>query len=631
MKIFVSYGRTDRERIEALAQALAARGHAVWWDRQILGGSAFAQEIEKHLADAERVLVAWSAASVGSDWVRDEAGVARERGILVPLTLDGTPPPLGFKQYQTVDLSRWRGMADAPEIDALDAALGGSPTTPAAPTRPGPAVVKRPRWLTLAAGGAMAAAIAVFVALRPAPTVADTQPHVALGKFETASANLAPGFAVQLGAETLSAFGTESRVVVTPDDGHGGPNVWRLSGAVAADDKGLNVIARLTDPASGVTVWTPRAEIETKYARAAARLLGAKLADGVRCVLRAARARPAPGPPALAAWGKYCTDEWVGARDDYDRFGIADARRVTELAPGFAAGWGALANALSAKRDPASAAATEAAAKRALALDPNEAFGWSALANLAFNRGDFVRADALAEKGIAANPGDCACQIEQRAFLLRALGRIRDTLPLWERATELEPLAAGYHWGVARTRAEMGEFADAERAMKAANEQDPTLSLDSERFEVAMWAGDYALAKSLVGDADDPVRPTRTALASAAGLNNAAAMRHAADALDIGLDRLPTEERPGAVALLAIGGRGDRALTRIEDRARDRRYGWMALLFTPAMEAERHTPAFSAAAARLGLVDYWRRSGTRPDFCAAANPPALCVTLEQKR
>lgn len=627
MRIFVSYGRADRERVEPLAQALIARGHEVWWDRHLVGGSAFANEIEKRLADAERVLVAWSAASVGSDWVRDEAGVARDRGILVPVQLDVTPPPLGFKQYQTVDLSHWRGAADAPEMAALDAALGGAVTIPG-PRAATPAHPRR--WLPFAAGGALAAAVAAFFVLRPTATAADTQPHVALGKFETTTANLAPGFATQLGAETLSAFGTESRVAVSADDGRAGADTWRLSGAVAADDKGLNVIARLVDPASGVAVFTPRAEIETRYARAAARLLGAKLAAGVRCTLRAARARPSLGPQALIAWGKYCTDDTVGKFEDFVRFGAEDARRVTELAPNFAAAWGGLAAALSAKNDPGAAPAIEAAAKRALALDSNEAFGWGALANLAADRGDFVSADDLIQKGIAANPGDCACQADDRAKLLSHLGRVRDTLPLLERATALEPLRARYQVAVADAHAYIGDFADAERGLKAAGEQDPRLPVDVYRFEVAMWAKDYALAKTLAGADDDPLRPVRAALADAAARGDGAAMRRAAEALDQRFESLPGATRGPATALLQIGGRGDRALARIEAAVQKGERNSMILLYAPPMDAERRTNEFAAVAERLHLTDYWRRSGHHPDFCALANPPALCATLTRK-
>ena len=39
--IFISYARHDRKRVEPLAQALAAQGWSVWWDRDIPSGKSF--------------------------------------------------------------------------------------------------------------------------------------------------------------------------------------------------------------------------------------------------------------------------------------------------------------------------------------------------------------------------------------------------------------------------------------------------------------------------------------------------------------------------------------------------------------------------------------------------------------
>ena len=104
-RVFLSYARTDRPRVAKLAEALAAAGLSVWWDTAIETGSRFSTEIERELNAADVVVVAWSAASVTSAWVLDEAGAGRDRGRLVPVQLDDTAPPLGFRQYQATDLS----------------------------------------------------------------------------------------------------------------------------------------------------------------------------------------------------------------------------------------------------------------------------------------------------------------------------------------------------------------------------------------------------------------------------------------------------------------------------------------------------------------------------------------------
>ena len=50
--------------------------------------------------------MAWSQASVTSDWVLDEASQGREMRKLVPVSFDGTLPPISFRQYLSVDLLR---------------------------------------------------------------------------------------------------------------------------------------------------------------------------------------------------------------------------------------------------------------------------------------------------------------------------------------------------------------------------------------------------------------------------------------------------------------------------------------------------------------------------------------------
>jgi TolB-like protein/Tfp pilus assembly protein PilF len=124
--LFLSYARTDRARAELLADILTNAGYTVWWDALIEGGAQFAASIRQALETADAVIVLWSKNSVDSDWVRDEAALGRDRHRLIPLTLDGTQPPLGFRQYQSIDLSHWRGKPDAPQIAAVQRAIAAA-------------------------------------------------------------------------------------------------------------------------------------------------------------------------------------------------------------------------------------------------------------------------------------------------------------------------------------------------------------------------------------------------------------------------------------------------------------------------------------------------------------------------
>jgi hypothetical protein len=62
--------------------------------------------------------VVWSAASVGRDFVLDEADEGKRRGVLVPVRIDDVEPPLGFRQLQHADLVGWQG-GDHPQLGKL--------------------------------------------------------------------------------------------------------------------------------------------------------------------------------------------------------------------------------------------------------------------------------------------------------------------------------------------------------------------------------------------------------------------------------------------------------------------------------------------------------------------------------
>ena len=165
--IFLSYDREDEARARPIAKHLELAGHSVWWDRQIKGGGEFSAEIEAALERADSVVVLWSQRAVRSAWVRDEAAVGRDTGRLIPVTIDGTPAPLGFRQFQTIDLSHWKGRGTSPQLeDLLNAVAPGETVPPEKPKRP-PAEVGRPLLLGGAAVLALAAAAALWQ-FRPA-------------------------------------------------------------------------------------------------------------------------------------------------------------------------------------------------------------------------------------------------------------------------------------------------------------------------------------------------------------------------------------------------------------------------------------------------------------------------------
>jgi adenylate cyclase len=122
-RVFLSYAREDIEMARKLAGVLADAGQMVWWDRQVHGGANFSTEIDRELRNAEVVMVLWSSASIASAWVQDEAAEGRDSGRLVPAVLDSVKPPLGFRQLQCIDLSRWIEDGQTEPIDDLLSAV----------------------------------------------------------------------------------------------------------------------------------------------------------------------------------------------------------------------------------------------------------------------------------------------------------------------------------------------------------------------------------------------------------------------------------------------------------------------------------------------------------------------------
>ena len=129
-RIFLSYARDDVEAARQLAEGLSDAGHGVWWDRHLHGGSRFDKEIEEALGNAEAVVVIWSNASLNSAWVKDEAAEARDTERLVPVSIGAAKPPLGFRQFHTIDLGSWSGSSQ-PEalgelLEAINRTCGSS-------------------------------------------------------------------------------------------------------------------------------------------------------------------------------------------------------------------------------------------------------------------------------------------------------------------------------------------------------------------------------------------------------------------------------------------------------------------------------------------------------------------------
>lgn len=159
--VFLSYKRTDQDRVAPLHAALTTEGLRVFWDREIPGGEPWRDMLNTKLEEARCVVVVWSTASTSDQagFVHDEASRALARGVLLPVRIDAVDPPLGFGEVQTLDLTRWQDDRTDPRfqdvVAAIRAQLEGRPR----PTPRWPAIRQRRRQLAWAVGAPLVAAL----------------------------------------------------------------------------------------------------------------------------------------------------------------------------------------------------------------------------------------------------------------------------------------------------------------------------------------------------------------------------------------------------------------------------------------------------------------------------------------
>jgi hypothetical protein len=155
--------------------------------RNIIAGQAFDQAIERELETAKSVVVLWSRYSIASEWVKNEAAVAAERGVLVPASIEGVKLPLEFRRKQTADLTGWNGDSSHSGFQSLckgvAAAVGRSPVYQSESIQTQPSRPYRAR--VLVATTVIIALVGLFVYSRdgwraeiqePIPSIARTDP-----------------------------------------------------------------------------------------------------------------------------------------------------------------------------------------------------------------------------------------------------------------------------------------------------------------------------------------------------------------------------------------------------------------------------------------------------------------------
>jgi TolB-like protein len=478
--VFLSYARANREMAERLAAALEAQGHSAWWDRRIIGGSEFSTDIERELDAAQAVIVAWSAEANQSHWVKDEAAVGRDQGKLIPISLGGVRPPLGFRQYHAIDFSAWDGTVESVEFtelrQALAARMEGEPPREAGPTGRRSA---RKAWpLSRRTGAAVlllvASVLAATLFLRGAggpetasrPQEASTDPRIAVQpiKVSGSSAEL-NDFGAALSEDIASGLARFShlQVITGFDSGTPGGDVdhpaYVLEGSLRRAGDTLRLSAQLFKTASGAQVWgetfdrdfdadallTVQDDLTDHVVASVADSYGALMRDlAAPVVLKT----PQEMTPYEAVLRNLIYRQRLGAEDHL--LTRAALQRAVEIAPGNANVWSALAGVYTEeyKHDynvlPGSLDRALAAARRAVELEPDNAYANFILAEVHYFRQDPGAFQAAAEHAIALNPRDSDA-MAMIGILMGYGGEWQRGVELTRRAMALNPNHPGWY------------------------------------------------------------------------------------------------------------------------------------------------------------------------------------------
>ena len=628
--IFLSYDREDAALARPVAAVLEKSGHSVWWDRRIKGGGEFDAEIEEALNAADKIVVLWSRRSIKSAWVRDEAAVGRDTGRLVPATLDGTPPPLGFRQFQTVDLSTWKRRSTAREMkDLLDAIAEQSRDRDAphsiAPFRDGP----KPHLPTR---GAIAAIMVLIVVALAGGWwwSSGNAAHVPVVAVEPASdtqesRDAAHELTVRL-AELQSAQSSSFQLV------QGGRADLRLQVASADSSADLRRDLSVLSGSNNSILWSASLDAPRDQGDALSRQLSLTGERVLSCALEAlADRKDRIDPSILKLYLGGCSRlQDVYGNDQYHPDIERIFEQVVASAPHFVGAWAKLLQSeaeVVTQPDPPAPLVRKlrehVAAVEALGVNMGEIYVAKAAL---LPPDDFLGKFALYNSAVEADPGN-PLVYQVRSYELQRVGRMNDMVADAAQAMQLDPLSPALAEYYASALAYAGDVDAAYTQLRKAEANWPGApNLRTARWRLDLRFGDpkeaLAMYRSGVGSVvgDPAMEPFMQARIDPTPANIQKA---------INAERVEYAGEPryiaGLVQVLGQFGRKDEAIDVMLHYTRPDATGYNAdVLFRPAMRDVWRDPRSIAAAAHMGLLTYWSKSGHWPDFCGDPTLPYEC-------
>jgi tetratricopeptide (TPR) repeat protein len=622
--IFLSYARSDAAKARSIATALEKSGHSVWWDLHVRGGAQFAKVIDEALKAADAVVVLWTAAAVESPWVRDEAAAGRDSGRLIPVSLDGTEPPLGFRQFQTIDLSGWTGRGKVPRLadilSGLDSKVDdvGTDRAGAATAIPLQTSTLRKRfrrsWLIPAAIAFLVIATAGFGVWRWLGASNLPVVEVAAGDPSTRSTAAANDLFVKLGSLAQLADGK-----------------WQLLDSSEADRK-PDLLFRTSDTSSpkqataslmlfdgkhNSLLWSREFTLPASAGADLKQQLSLTAGRVLACALES-RDQGRLSADLLKTFLDACASLADVSGEDYGPV-TAQLRRIVDRVPTFKPAWSRLIMSESTALEYVRFTDAFSPLKRQLTGDANRARSeFPELPELAVagvrlrDKIDYGRDIDELSTSVERAPANPLLLSELSNALLK-VGRMADAVGKARRAAELDPLSPGGMTTYIMTLAHAGQLESARNELGKAEK---------------LWAGTGSLRDAQTAFHVRYGDPTVAMRLDPEGYNTAAYQNARANPSPATISKFKSgidEFRPKSVTADQVGwaiqGLGEFGFV-------DDVYYWLGrlpddqiaaisyLLFRPALASVRRDRRFMPLAKRIGLVNYWQRSGNWPDYCS---------------
>ena len=634
-RVFLSYDHDDRARAAPIAAAMEKAGHSVWWDERIAAGAEYNREIEGEVQRADAVVVLWSERSVRSAWVRDEAAEGRDRGKLVPATIDGTKPPMGFRQYQTIDLSqrkRGAGLQNMGNLLRAVADMAQGEESEQAATRPArrDSPARNFRWPLLAAV-VLTLAIGAFIIWRTFDKPATPVVAVIPADRSARADELAQNLLVKLGS--LQSAKTNALRLVGANEGGGTRTnlIFETSGSGSPRLTKANLA--LLAGRDRTLLWSKDFRQESAVQGDLEQQMAYTAGQVMDCAVEGSDTRQGSiNQDTLKLFLNGCALFAEKYRTDPQSV-VPIFLRIVEDSPRFQPAWRKLllAESLFTRTErlldrftPGRLPQHIATARKMNPDTPEIFLAESTL--LPINA--FAQRSQLLDRAIQLDP-DNPDLLLMRAEFYAGVGRMAESVDDANRAVELNPLSPGLRSHLIADLAYAGRIDTAQQELQRAEQLWPdSPAIDDARFRLNNRYGDPKLAMQMFKSGKMRFQPMvspmiETFLAARIDPTEANVQRAMAEVEK----RLSSDGRALGDFIQAAGEfHREEQLYRLLLNWRDSRTlrGLGEVLFRPTLAAFRRDPRFMTVINRAGLVDYWRSSGKWPDFCFEPDFPYDC-------